>query len=142
MHGNRHPNHNLSPEPCSVPPSLPPTITCLLNSIYLPGNPLSLTLPCLTWSHYHGLLQGVFHSLLAEFPDFPFVFFHKTPVSTLPGSVSYAGNSILVNQNPAPVMSRIADRQVIARLYQPWDFFGRNDAKAETPVLWPPHAKS
>ena len=25
---------------------------------------------------------------------------------------------------------------------QPWDFFGRNDVKAETPVLWPPHAKS
>ena len=25
---------------------------------------------------------------------------------------------------------------------QPWDFLGRNDAKAETPVLWPPHAKS
>ena len=25
---------------------------------------------------------------------------------------------------------------------QPWDFFGRNDAKAETPVLWPPNAKS
>ena len=27
---------------------------------------------------------------------------------------------------------------------QPWDFFGRKDAKAETPalVLWPPHAKS
>ena len=25
---------------------------------------------------------------------------------------------------------------------QPWDFFGRNDAKAEVPVLWPPHAKS
>ena len=24
---------------------------------------------------------------------------------------------------------------------QPWDFFGRNDAKAETPVLWPPHAE-
>ena len=24
---------------------------------------------------------------------------------------------------------------------QPWDFFGRNDAKAETPVLWPPHVK-
>ena len=22
-----------------------------------------------------------------------------------------------------------------------WVFFGRNDAKAETPVLWPPHAK-
>ena len=25
---------------------------------------------------------------------------------------------------------------------QPWVFFGRNNAKAETPVLWPPHAKS
>ena len=25
---------------------------------------------------------------------------------------------------------------------QPWDFFGKNDAKAETPVLWPPHVKS
>ena len=25
---------------------------------------------------------------------------------------------------------------------QPWDFFGRNDDKAETLVLWPPHAKS
>ena len=25
---------------------------------------------------------------------------------------------------------------------QPWVFFVRNDAKAETPVLWPPHAKS
>ena len=23
-----------------------------------------------------------------------------------------------------------------------WVFFGTNDAKAETPVLWPPHAKS
>ena len=25
---------------------------------------------------------------------------------------------------------------------QAWDFFGRNDAKAETPVLWPPHVRS
>ena len=25
---------------------------------------------------------------------------------------------------------------------QPWDFFGGNDAKAETPVLWPPHVRS
>ena len=24
---------------------------------------------------------------------------------------------------------------------QPWDFFGGNDAEAEAPVLWPPHAK-
>ena len=25
---------------------------------------------------------------------------------------------------------------------QPWVFTGRTDAEAETPVLWPPHAKS
>ena len=25
---------------------------------------------------------------------------------------------------------------------QSWVFFGRNDAKPETPVLWPPHVKS
>ena len=24
---------------------------------------------------------------------------------------------------------------------QPWDFFGGNDAKAETALLWPPHAR-
>ena len=25
---------------------------------------------------------------------------------------------------------------------QPWDYFGGNDAEPDTPVLWPPHAKS
>ena len=25
---------------------------------------------------------------------------------------------------------------------QSWVFFGRTDAKAETPTLWPPHVKS
>ena len=25
---------------------------------------------------------------------------------------------------------------------QPWVFIGRSDVKTETPVLWPPHAKS
>ena len=25
---------------------------------------------------------------------------------------------------------------------QPGDFFGRNDAQAETPVLWPPHGRA
>ena len=31
--------------------------------------------------------------------------------------------------------------QPILKGDQPWDFFGRNDAKAEIPVLWPPHVK-
>ena len=25
---------------------------------------------------------------------------------------------------------------------QPWDFFGRNDAEAETPIFWPPNVKN
>ena len=25
---------------------------------------------------------------------------------------------------------------------QPWVFIGRTDAEAETPIFWPPHAKS
>ena len=40
----------------------------------------------------------------------------------------------------------ILDRKKIQPVHskgnQSWVFFGRNDAKAETPVLWPPHAKS
>ena len=32
-------------------------------------------------------------------------------------------------------------QQVHSEGDQPWDFFGRNDAEAETPVLWPPHAE-
>ena len=32
--------------------------------------------------------------------------------------------------------------QSISEGGQPWDFFGGNDAEAETPVVWPPHAKS
>ena len=31
---------------------------------------------------------------------------------------------------------------VHAKADQPWVFFGRNDAKVETPVLWLPHANS
>ena len=33
-------------------------------------------------------------------------------------------------------------KEFISEGDQPWDFFGGNDAKAETPVLWPSHAKS
>ena len=32
--------------------------------------------------------------------------------------------------------------QSILKEIKSWVFFGRTDAKAETPVLWPPHAKS
>ena len=45
-------------------------------------------------------------------------------------------------------LHRTVQRQLLQRYWlghrlgdQPWVFFGRNDAKAETPVLWPLHAK-
>ena len=31
---------------------------------------------------------------------------------------------------------------VLSEVDQSWVFFGGNDAKAETPILWPPHEKS
>ena len=40
------------------------------------------------------------------------------------------------------ILSKIFGWSRKTLLYQTWDFFGRNDAKAETPVLWPPHVKS
>ena len=41
----------------------------------------------------------------------------------------------------APWTARRSNQSILKR-DQPWDFFGGNDAEAETPVLWPPHAKS
>ena len=39
-----------------------------------------------------------------------------------------------------PWTSRRSNQSILKEIS--WDFFGRNDAKAETPVLWPPHVKS
>ena len=42
-----------------------------------------------------------------------------------------------------PITSWEIDGETVdSEVYQPWVFFGRNDAKAETPVLWPPHEKT
>ena len=41
-----------------------------------------------------------------------------------------------------PDTARRSNQSILKEIDQPWDFFGRNDAKAETPVLWPPHVKS
>ena len=38
--------------------------------------------------------------------------------------------------------ARRSNQSVHSEGDQPWDFFGKNDAKAETLILWPPHAKS
>ena len=40
-----------------------------------------------------------------------------------------------------PWTARISNQYILKEI-SPGIFFGRNDAEAETPVLWPPHAKS
>ena len=52
----------------------------------------------------------------------------------------------MVNNNDYKTLESPLDYKEIQPVHsegdQPWDFFGGNDAEAETPVLWPPHAKS
>ena len=40
-----------------------------------------------------------------------------------------------------PWTARRPNQSIYSKGDQSWVFSGRNDAKAETPVLWPPHAK-
>ena len=48
----------------------------------------------------------------------------------------------LVAQTVKHLSAMVEIKPVHSEGDQPWDLFGRNDAKAETPALWPPHAKS
>ena len=49
---------------------------------------------------------------------------------------------VLENTLESPLDCKEIQPVLSERDHQLWDFFGRNDAKAETPVLWPPHPKS
>ena len=44
--------------------------------------------------------------------------------------------------NSAPFHYGVLDKIKKYYYIEPWVYFGRNDAKAETPVFWPPHGKS
>ena len=57
-------------------------------------------------------------------------------VPSLPGPCHVSGYSRQMSKNYKEI------QPVHSEGDQPWGFFGRNDAKAETPVLWPPHVKS
>ena len=41
-----------------------------------------------------------------------------------------------------PWTARRSNQSILKEIDQSWVFIGRTDAEAETPVLWPPHAKS
>ena len=62
----------------------------------------------------------------------------------------YSGSDHITNWNTYARLSDVTLLNKLTPLAKPvhskgdqsWAFFGRTDAKAETPVLWPPHEKS
>ena len=50
--------------------------------------------------------------------------------------------TVVLEKTPESPLNCKDIHQVHSEGDQPWVFFGGNDAKAEAPVLWPPHAKS
>ena len=50
--------------------------------------------------------------------------------------------TVVLEKNPESPLDYKEVQPVHSEGDPPWDFFGRTDAKAETPALWPPHAKS
>jgi len=68
--------------------------------------------------------------LWGNYRDFPYIFcLHRCTASPIINIPYQSGIFATIDK-----LASVGD--------QPWDFFGRNDAEAETPVLWPPHAKS
>ena len=74
------------------------------------------------------------------FGSFPVTLFVK---ERLKDNCDYLGPTTVVLEK---TLESPLDCKEIQPIYsegdQPWVFFGRNDTKAETPVLWPPHEKS
>ena len=71
------------------------------------------------------------------------------PHSRITHAVSMVTVSLQLHQYRPPFRSTIGSCKFCGLLNtqailkdQSWDLFGRNDSKAETPVLWPSHAKS
>ena len=46
---------------------------------------------------------------------------------------------MVVKTLESPWTARRSNQSILKEINS-WVFFGRNEAKAETPVLWPPHA--
>ena len=50
--------------------------------------------------------------------------------------------AVVLEKTPESPLDCKEIQLVLSKGDQLWDFFGGTDAKAETPILWPPHAKS
>ena len=68
--------------------------------------------------------------------------FYKIQVNRFMAQDESSGAKIM-DGGPGAILSFKTFLSFINRLLdQSWVFIGRTDDKAETPVLWPPHAKS
>ena len=60
----------------------------------------------------------------------------------IPACASSSPAFLMMEKTPESPLDCKEIQPVHSKGNQPWVFFGRNDAKAETPVLWIPHAKN
>ena len=58
------------------------------------------------------------------------------------GRVLLMGGTVVLEKTLESPLDYKEIQPVYSKGDQPWVFIGRNAAKAETPILWPPHAKS
>ena len=123
-------------------------LCCLLLSFFWPYcYPLPLQGPLwLHWAHPHN--PGVFRELGCRYMWRTIWFFQWSCMDVRVGLWRRlsAEELMLLNCSVGEDSWESLGLQEIQPVHsegdQPWDFFGRNDANAETPVLWLPHAKS
>ena len=70
------------------------------------------------------------------------IWFYHDPAPAHPPVSALALSFLDCSRNGLLVSPGIVLFPSLSACLRTWDFFGRNDAKAETPVLWPPHVKS
>ena len=123
---------------------MPPCLNCgqngqgfhnLLNTFFLSFLLLSLSLP-----PYLPLQTS--RELLLRFVDGEVSYWTGPPVAPLYSPPPYLYITVVLEKTLESPLDYKEIQPVHSEGDQSWVFFGGNDAKAEAPVLWPPHAKS
>ena len=89
-----------------------------------------------TMEYYSAIKRNTFESVLMRWMNLEFIMQSKVSQKE---KDKYC---ILLEKNLESLLDCKEIQPVHSEGDQPWDFFGRNDAKSETSVLWPPNAKS